>query len=150
MKKLYLFVGLAIFFVIYLTAGIPFLINLVETRGVLVAFPVYLGIYAIFAYVVGGIAGKGPMALVLFVFGFLLADIWAPPIQVGMDGAIPPLASQQLASDVFFFTAFASMGLGITLSWWLTYLGVPLFCAAIVIMELKTRRISKFIPNVML
>lgn len=150
MRKLYLFAGLAIFFVVYLTVGVPVLVSLVETHGILVAFPICLLVYAILAYVLGAFVNKGPIAVVLFLFGFLLADIIAPPILVGTNGELPALASQQLSSDVFFYSAFVALGLSVTAAWWACYLGVPLLCAAVLIMELKKRAISRFIPNVML
>jgi hypothetical protein len=150
MRKLYWFAGLGVFFVVYLLIGIPALDSITQNNGVLVSFPIFLGIYAIFAYLLGAMVGHGPIAVVLFIFGYLLADIAAPPLLVSIAGAIPTLASAQLASDVFFFTIFTSIGIGVTASWWLTYLAVPMLCAGIIILELKGRVLSRYLPKMML
>jgi len=150
MKKLYLFAGLGIFFIVYLTVGVPALINLTETNGVLVAFPIFLGVYAILAYFLGATVGHGPLALVLFMFGFLLADIAAPPLLVSSSGTIPTMASAQLSSDVFFFTLFICAGMSIATAWWSTYLIVPMVCAGIIILELKSRALSRYLPKMVL
>jgi len=150
MNRLQLFTGLGVGFVLYLVIGVPALIRLTETNGVLVAFPIFLAIYAVFAYFVGAVAGHGPLAIVLFVFGYLFVDVIAPPLLVSQAGQVPTLASAQLASDVFFFTLFTSVGIGVTVAWWATYLLVPMSCAAIIILELKSRTLSRYLPKVML
>ena len=120
-RKLSVIIAIAASLLIYLVIGVPWLISLVETNGILVAFPVFLLFYSIFAYLIGAVVKQGPRAFALFLFAFLLGDIIMPPILVSMSGAIPPLASQQLASDVFFFTLYTNFGAPVVLAYWLTY-----------------------------
>jgi hypothetical protein len=149
-RKISVLIALGLFLLFYLTVGVPWLVGLVESRGILVAFPIFLGVYAVVAYLLGAVVGHGPRALVLFVLIFLLGDIWAPPLLVGTNGEIPPLPAQQLASDVFFFTLFTSQGVPVQVAWWLTYLVVPVLIAAILVSEIRSRAVSRFIPQVML
>ncbi|KUO40648.1 MAG: hypothetical protein APZ16_04525 [Candidatus Hadarchaeum yellowstonense] len=150
MKKLYTIVAVAVFLFLYIQVGIPFLSRLVQSNGVLVAFPIFLLMYGVFAYLAGAVAGQGPKAFVLFLLGFIAGDIWVPPILVGMNGQIPALPEQQLASDVFFFQLFRSWNFGVVEAWWLTYLVVPVIALAIFVFELRTGKVSKIIPRVML
>jgi len=148
-RKLTVIIALAIGLVVYLTLGIPWFTGLVETNGILVAFPIFLSIYAIFAYIVGAMAaGRGAQVFVIFICAFLLGDILLPPLLVARNGQIPELPSQQLASDVFFFEAFTAMGFGVVAAYWMTYLLVPLLCAIILVLELKSKAFSRYLPNI--
>jgi tryptophan-rich sensory protein len=149
-RKIAVIAALGVFLLLYLTVGVPWLVGLVEARGILTAFPIFLGVYAVVAYMLGAVVGHGPRALVLFVLIFLLGDIWAPPLLVGQNGEVPSLPAQQLASDVFFFTLFTSQGVSVQAAWWLTYLVVPILIATVLVFEIKSRAVSRFIPQVML
>lgn len=147
MKKLYLLAGLGVFLLLYISFGVPFLTGMVETQGVLVAFPIFILIYAVIAYVAGGMIKKSGKALVVFIAGFLAADTIMPPLLVSASGEIPALASSQLASDVFFFSLFRSWGIATSISYYLTYIGVPLLMFLVLALELKRSAFSRYLPK---
>ena len=148
-KKLWILLVIGCLLFIYIQAGVPLLEEMVRTQGVLVAFPVFILIYALFAFFFGGFVGRSGKALVVFVAGFIGGDVIVPPILVSAAGDIPVLANQQLASDVFFFSIFRSWGISNLIAYYLTYIGIPLLMFAILALELRYSTFSRYLPKVM-
>ena len=151
MKRLYIIGAIAIFLMIYLKVGVPYISNLVVSSGVKVAFLVFLGFYCLFAYLAGAIIGRGPKALAIFITAFLVADIWLFPLMIPYDH--PPIGltpEAQISSDLFFYQIYTDAGVGHTGAWWLTYLFTPLAFLILFVYELKASVISRHIPRLMI
>jgi len=148
MNRYYIIGLLALFLIVYLKVGVPYLSNLAVTNGVVIAYSLFLIFYAVFAYLAGAIVGKGPKALVLFLLVFLIGDLWVLPIMLPMNH--PPVGltpEQSLSSDVFLYQVYSSFGLSYAAIWWLIYLVTPLSLLGLLMLELKSNRLSRYIPH---
>ena len=150
-RKLSVIIAIAVFLVVYLSIGVPWVVGLARTHGTNTAFLVFLAFYCIFAYLAGAVVGRGPKALAMFITTFMIADIWLFPMMIPYSGPPSGLTpEQQISSDMFFYSIYTGAGFPHVLAWWATYLFTPLAFLVLFVYELKASIISRHIPRVML
>lgn len=146
--KIPIIISIAIGLLIYLFVGIPFLSSLVEVNGILLIYPMYIALYAVFAYLAGSMVGHGGRVLVLFIIGFLILEILHFPIIVPMEN--PPVhitPSEMLAGDYFFYEVYTTLGLSHFIAWFATYFVTPITLIFLLLRELRARSFSKIMPK---
>jgi hypothetical protein len=133
--------ALAVGLLFYIAYIVPFLENLVQTQGILIAYPLFLFSVSAFSVMIGKVSfsRKVPfIAIIIFMLLISISDLLYPP------WAIPrnqPPAEQMLKIDLFMYKIYSSLGMPHRMIYWTTYVITPILALLIVFYLTKSRNL---------
>lgn len=82
MTKIHYIAVFVLLLVLWYTAGVSVLDKIILDYGVVAGYLTFITLYTCVFYVAGEAVDKGFKSAVLFLCGFISADVWSPPIMV--------------------------------------------------------------------
>jgi len=82
MTKFHYIAAFVLLLVLWYTAGVSVLDKIILDYGVVAGYLTFIAIYACVFYVAGEAVDKGFKSVVLFLCGFISADVWSPPLMI--------------------------------------------------------------------